>query len=38
MKGWLMVDAAGHAEDDDLRRWVGRGVAHATSLPPKQPG
>jgi TfoX/Sxy family transcriptional regulator of competence genes len=35
MKGWLMVDADGHAEDDDLRRWVGRGVAHATSLPPK---
>jgi hypothetical protein len=35
MKGWLMVAADGHAEDDDLRRWVGRGVAHATSLPPK---
>jgi TfoX N-terminal domain len=35
MKGWLMVDAAGHAEDDDLRRWVGRGLAYASSLPPK---
>jgi hypothetical protein len=21
MKGWLLVDADGHAEDDDLRRW-----------------
>jgi TfoX/Sxy family transcriptional regulator of competence genes len=35
MKGWLLVGPEGHAEDDDLRRWVGRGVAHASSLPPK---
>jgi hypothetical protein len=35
MKGWLLVGPDGHAEDDDLRRWVGRGVAYATSLPPK---
>ena len=35
MKGWLMVTADGHAEDDDLRRWVDRGVAYAASLPPK---
>jgi hypothetical protein len=35
MKGWLMVAAEGHAEDDDLRRWVGRGLAYAGSLPPK---
>ena len=35
MKGWLLVAADGHAEDDDLRRWVGRGVAYACSLPPK---
>jgi TfoX/Sxy family transcriptional regulator of competence genes len=35
MKGWLLVAADGHAEDDDLRRWVGRGVAYAASLPPK---
>ena len=35
MKGWLLVDADGHAEDDDLRRWVDRGLAYATSLPPK---
>jgi hypothetical protein len=35
MKGWLLVDAEGHAEDGDLRRWVGRGRAYADSLPPK---
>ena len=35
MKGWLMVDAAGCAEDADLRRWVDRGVKYARSLPPK---
>jgi TfoX/Sxy family transcriptional regulator of competence genes len=37
MKGWLLVAADGHAEDDDLRRWVDRGVAYAASLPPKGP-
>ncbi|SEF10866.1 TfoX/Sxy family protein [Jiangella alba] len=37
MKGWLVVDAAALAEDDDLNRWVGRGVALAGSLPPKSP-
>jgi TfoX/Sxy family transcriptional regulator of competence genes len=37
MKGWLQVGSDGHAEDDDLRRWVDRGVAYATSLPPKGP-
>jgi TfoX N-terminal domain len=32
----LAADAAdAHAEDDDLRRWVDRGVAYAASLPPK---
>ena len=35
MKGWLLVDPAGCAEDGDLRRWVDRGVAYARSLPPK---
>lgn len=35
MKGWIVVDASRCAEDDDLRRWVSRGVAHARSLPPK---
>lgn len=35
MQGWLLVAPSGHAEDDDLRRWVDRGVAYARSLPPK---
>jgi TfoX/Sxy family transcriptional regulator of competence genes len=35
MKGWLMVDPEGLTEDDDLRRWVARGVAYARALPPK---
>ena len=35
MNGWLLVDAGGHAEDEDLRRWVDRGVAYASSLPAK---
>src|ERR1051326_3491339 len=35
MRGWIVVDASGCAEDDDLRRWVARGVAYARSLPPK---
>ena len=38
MKGWIVVDAGMCAEDDDLRRWVSRGVAHARSLPPKITG
>jgi TfoX/Sxy family transcriptional regulator of competence genes len=35
MKGWLLVDSSGCAEDGDLRRWVDRGVAYARGLPPK---
>jgi TfoX/Sxy family transcriptional regulator of competence genes len=35
MKGWLVIDPAGCAEDDDLHRWVDRGVAYARGLPPK---
>jgi len=35
MKGWLLVSPDGHATDQDLRRWVGRGLDHAGSLPPK---
>jgi TfoX/Sxy family transcriptional regulator of competence genes len=35
MKGWILVDASVCSEDDDLRPWVARGVAHARSLPPK---
>jgi len=37
MKGWLLVAAVGHTEDDDLHRWVDRGIAFAASLPPKAP-
>jgi hypothetical protein len=32
VKGWLLVDPDGHAEDEDLRRWVERGLAYASSL------
>jgi TfoX/Sxy family transcriptional regulator of competence genes len=35
MKGWLLVDPDGCAEDEDLRRWVERGIAYARGLPPK---
>jgi TfoX/Sxy family transcriptional regulator of competence genes len=35
MKGWIVVDASMCAEDEDLSRWVSRGVEHARSLPPK---
>jgi len=35
MKGWILVDASGCAEDDDLTQWIGRGIAFARSLPPK---
>lgn len=35
MKGWLLVAPDGAAEDEDLRRWVGRGLDFARSLPPK---
>ena len=35
MKGWLLVGPDGYAEDGGLRRWVGRGVSYASSLPPK---
>jgi hypothetical protein len=29
------VDPDGHAKEQDLRRWVERGLAYADSLPPK---
>ena len=35
MAGWLRVDSADVAADDELSRWVERGVAYARSLPPK---
>ena len=35
MRGWILVEAAGIATDDQLGAWVARGVAFARSLPPK---
>ena len=35
MDGWLRVDAEAVETDDDLRWWVGHGIAYARSLPPK---
>jgi TfoX-like protein len=35
MKGWLLVDAEGIAEDDDLRRWTELGITFARTLPAK---
>ena len=35
MRGFIVVDAAHVAEDDELARWIGRGAAHAQSLAPK---
>jgi len=37
MKGFLYVAPEGIESDADLERWVGYGVAHATSLPAKKP-
>ena len=35
MQGWLRVDSDDVRSDDELRRWVERGVAYARSLPAK---
>jgi TfoX/Sxy family transcriptional regulator of competence genes len=35
MAGWLRVDAADVAADDELAKWVERGTTYAGSLPPK---
>jgi TfoX/Sxy family transcriptional regulator of competence genes len=35
LPGWLIVDAVALADDDAFKRWLGRGVAFASSLPPK---
>src|SRR4051812_17613636 len=35
MKNMVYVAPAGLEDDGDLRRWVGRPLAFATSLPPK---
>ncbi len=36
MPGWLMVGPEGLRTRRQLEPWVGRGVAHARSLPPKR--
>ena len=36
MDGWLRVDADGVRRNQQLERWVARGVAYARSLPPKR--
>jgi hypothetical protein len=34
-RGWVMVEPAGVASDDDLKTWIDRGSTYARSLPPK---
>ena len=36
MDGWLRVDAEGVQSDEELRKWVARGVGYARSLPAKR--
>jgi len=35
MKGWVVIDAEGLAEDKDLASWLGRGEQFASALMPK---
>jgi TfoX/Sxy family transcriptional regulator of competence genes len=35
MEGWLRVTADGVRSDEELQKWVSRGVGYARSLPPK---
>jgi hypothetical protein len=35
MKGWILVDAKGLANDADLGKWTDVAVGYAASLPPK---
>jgi hypothetical protein len=35
MAGWLRVDTADVAADDELAAWVERGASYAASLPSK---
>lgn len=35
MRGFVYVDAAGVAEDEDLQAWIDRAAAFTSSLPPK---
>jgi len=35
MKGWIMVEPPGSAEDDTLERWISQGLGFAGTLPAK---
>ena len=35
MKGWIMVEPAGFASEEDLKVWVQSGLDFALTLPPK---
>jgi TfoX/Sxy family transcriptional regulator of competence genes len=35
LSGWILVGPDAYSEDDDLSRWVERGLAFAGTLPPK---
>jgi TfoX/Sxy family transcriptional regulator of competence genes len=35
MKGWIVVNSAGTADDRDLKAWVERGLYFVQGLPPK---
>jgi TfoX/Sxy family transcriptional regulator of competence genes len=35
MSGWVQVEPAGFATDEDLQGWVRQGLRYAASLPPK---
>ena len=35
MTGWVMVSPEGTVSDEDLQRWIKKGVAFAASLPKK---
>ena len=34
-RGWLLVGPEATSGEEELRRWVERGLAHARTLPPK---
>ena len=35
MKGWIVVVPEGYEADNDLQKWVQKGINFALSLPPK---
>lgn len=35
MRGWVIVEGEGLADDEDLQAWVDRAVAYVRTLPPK---